>query len=155
MKQSSSSPLPGLEDHLGYWLRFVSNHVSTAFARALEDVHFTVAEWVALRQLYDHPDITAAELAERLGMTRGAVSKVLDKLESKHMVERLTRPEDKRSHVLSLTVTGRQTLPELAEIADRNDMRYFDCLSLSERTTLSQLLQNVAQKHKWHELPVD
>ena len=42
-----------LETHLGYWLRFVSNHVSHAFSLKLQARDVTVAEWVVLRELFD------------------------------------------------------------------------------------------------------
>lgn len=149
------SSLPGLEVHLGYWLRHVSNHVSGSFATALQARHYTVAEWVALRQLYDHPTIASSALAELLGMTRGAISKVLDKLEAKGVIERVTRPEDKRSQRLVLTPEGRRILPELAMLADMNDACYFDCLEARERTQLRNLLQKLARIHQWTDIPVD
>ena len=34
-----------LDAHLGYWLRFVSNHVSQTFASRLQGKGVTVAEW--------------------------------------------------------------------------------------------------------------
>ncbi len=49
----SKSPVPPLSAHLGYWLRFVSNHVSYAFARKLANKDVTAAEWVVLHELYD------------------------------------------------------------------------------------------------------
>jgi hypothetical protein len=39
-----------LESHLGYWLRYVSNHVSHAFALKLAALEVTAAEWVVLRE---------------------------------------------------------------------------------------------------------
>ena len=45
--------LSPLESHLGYWLRYVSNHVSHAFALKVAARGVTVAEWVVLRELYD------------------------------------------------------------------------------------------------------
>lgn len=45
-----------LESHLGYWLRFVSNHVSSRFENVLADHDISVAEWVAMRSLYDRTD---------------------------------------------------------------------------------------------------
>ena len=39
-----------LEDHAGYWLRFVSNHVSHAFMQKVEAKGVTVAEWARLRR---------------------------------------------------------------------------------------------------------
>jgi DNA-binding MarR family transcriptional regulator len=155
MMEDSYGTLSGLDDHLGYWLRHVSNHVCGSFARSLEGRQFTVAEWVALRQLYDHSGITSADLSELLGVTRGAVSKILDKLDTKDMVERVVRQDDKRSHTLSLTPKGQRILPELAEIADDNDQQFFNCLSADERTTLKTLLQNVARFHQWGDVPID
>ena len=64
--------LSSLELHLGYWLRYVSNHVSHAFALKLAAAEVTAAEWVVLRELYDFSESAPSALAERLGMTRGA-----------------------------------------------------------------------------------
>lgn len=149
------SSLPGLEAHVGYWLRLASNHVSGSFARSLQARRVTVAEWVALRQIYDHPNIASSALAELLGMTRGAISKILDKLEAKGLIERVTRPEDKRSQRLVLTPHGRHLLPELAALADKNDACYFDCLDARERAQLRNLLKKLARIHQWTDVPVD
>ena len=140
---------------MGYWLRHVSNHISGSFAGALHARHFTVAEWVALRRLYDSPDLTSAELAALLGMTRGAISKVLDKLDAKDLIERVTRPEDKRSQRLSLTPEGRRILPELAALADKNDAYFFACLNARDQAQLRNLLQKLARAHQWNDVPVD
>lgn len=147
--------LPDLEAHLGYWLRFVSNQVSSEFARALYARQFSVAEWVALRRLYGHSDLTATELAEQLGMTRGAISKILVKLESKGIMVRRTKPEDSRSHSLVLTPEGQRVLPELVAIAEQNEARFFDCLEPDERAQLESLLKKLVQIHQWKEAPVD
>ena len=64
-----------LESHLGYWLRYVSNQVSHAFAPKVQARGVTVAEWVVLRERYDK-EVRPSALAERLGMTRGAISKL-------------------------------------------------------------------------------
>ena len=155
MNDDSCQSFSNLEEHLGYWLRYVSNHVSDSFANALQARHFTVAEWVALRRLYDHPDIASAELADLLGMTRGAISKILDKLEAKGLIERVTRAEDKRSQSLFLTPQGHGILPELAQIADENDAYFFDCLESQEQTQLRRLLLKLVQKHQWQDVPID
>src|SRR5450755_2108887 len=119
-----------LELHLGYWLRRVSNHVSGAFARALQTRHTSVAEWVVLCHVQERPGITPGELAEALDLTRGAVSKVIDKLEAKNWITGSTKPEDNRVRLFSLTRRGNHVLPELAEIADHNDQTFFDVLEV-------------------------
>ena len=41
-----------LTQHIGYWMRFVSNHVSHAFMLKVEAQGVTVAEWAAMRQMF-------------------------------------------------------------------------------------------------------
>jgi DNA-binding MarR family transcriptional regulator len=118
------------------------------YAKALQARHYTVAARVALRQLYDHPDIASSALAELLGMTRGAITKVLDELEAKGLLVRVTRPEDRRSQRLTLIPQGRHILPELAALADQNDTRYFACLDAREQAQLKSLLHKLAQVHQ-------
>ena len=76
-----------LKEHVGFWLRFVSNHVSHAFARKLLDSGVTVAEWVVLREMYGEEEMSSSDLAERIGMTRGAISKLVDRLVGKALVD--------------------------------------------------------------------
>jgi len=40
----------------------------------------TVAEWVVMREMYDDEETSPSLLAERIGMTRGGVSKLVDRL---------------------------------------------------------------------------
>jgi DNA-binding MarR family transcriptional regulator len=148
-------PAASLEAHLGYWLRLVSNEVSSAFARALQERQVSVAEWVALNQLTGRAGVTPAALAAAMGMTRGAVSKVLDKLESKKLITRTTSPLDSRVHLLSPTAQARRILPGLTEIADSNDRRFFTALAPNEQASLRQLLRRLADAHGITRIPVD
>lgn len=146
---------PSLEAHLGYWLRLVSNEVSGAFQRALEERHhISVAEWVALNQLASGADLTPARLATAMGMTRGAVSKVLDKLESKKFIVRTTSSADNRVQELSLTAHARRALPSLTGIANGNDEHFFGVLSPEESSTLSALLRKLAAAHHIARIPI-
>lgn len=147
--------ISGLESHLGYWLRRVSNAVSGAFSRALQEKQTSVAEWVVLRELHERGEAAPGELAELLGLTRGAISKIIDKLESKEWVQTDSKEGDNRYRLLSLTRAGRRSLPALAEIADRNDSAYFDCLSAKEKLVLRQLLTKLAEHNRIHDVPTE
>ncbi len=144
-----------LESHLGYWLRRVSNAVSGSFARALQDKQTSVAEWVLLSELHKRGQTAPGELADSLGFTRGAVSKIVDKLDAKGWVQTEAKEGDSRFRLLSLTRAGRRSLPILAEIADQNDARYFDCLSASQKSTLRQLLAKLADHNRIHDVPTE
>lgn len=148
-------PAPDIESHLGYWLRRVSNHVSGGFARALEAQHVSVAEWVVLCRVSAQPGITPGEIAETLELTRGAVSKIIDKLAAKSWITRSTKREDSRVQLLSLTRSGTRILPQLARIADENDRVFFEALDLAERATLRRLLGKLAEFHRMKSVPTD
>jgi DNA-binding MarR family transcriptional regulator len=148
-------PLPQLESHLGYWLRRVSNAVSGAFARALQEKQTSVAEWVVLRELFERGQTAPGELADCLGLTRGAMSKIVDKLDAKGWIQMDAKEGDGRFRLLSLTRAGRGSLPVLAEIADQNDARYFDCLSAKEKIVLRKLLMKLADHNRIHDVPTE
>lgn len=154
-KDGIARSIPDLESHLGYWLRRVSNAVSGAFARALEKKQASVAEWVLLRELHKRGQAAPGDLADYLGMTRGAVSKIVDKLEAKGWVQTGEKEGDSRYRLLSLTRSGQRNLPLLAEIADRNDKAYFDCLSAEERSALRQLLMKLSEHNHIQDLPTE
>lgn len=154
MGTSRSSPST-LDTHLGYWMRRVSNAVSGAFVRALQTEDVSAAEWVAARLLLGETRRSPGDLAALTGMTRGAVSKVLDKLEAKGLVTRTDNPEDSRAQWLSLTRRGERLVPKLAALADRNDGDFFGCLTARERVELRRLLEKLANAHGLHGVPVD
>src|SRR5271155_5872941 len=146
---------PKLESHLGYWLRRVSNAVSGSFSRALNEKQTSVAEWVLLREVHDREQASPGELADSLGLTRGAVSKIVDKLDAKGWVQTNAKEGDSRFRLLSLTRAGRRSLPVLAEIADQNDARYFDCLNAREKRVLRDLLIKLAYHNRINNVPTE
>jgi len=153
MARSTSSS--ELSSHLGFWLRYVSNHVSSAFARKVEAHGVTVAEWVLMRQLLDVSAAAPSRLAERMGMTRGAISKLSERLLVKGFVKRTEDPSDGRAHALSLTPAGRSLVPKLAALADTNDSEFFDHLTKKERADLLRILQGIVEKRDLTRIPVD
>jgi DNA-binding MarR family transcriptional regulator len=144
-----------LHRHLGYWLRLVSNQVSGGFARALQDRGLSVAEWVALNQVGVGSDVSPAAIAAATGMTRGAISKVLDKLEQRKWLARTVSEQDHRVQLLTLTRAARRVLPELTRIADGNDAHFFAALDAAEQSVLRDLLQKVAASRQINTVPVD
>ena len=143
-----------LTSHLGYWLRYVSNHVSHAFARKLEDRGVTVAEWVMMRELYNLEAIAPSRLSENLGMTRGAITKLADRLIAKTFVTRDTNPADARAQTLALTSAGRDLVPELSALADRNDAEFFSHLTPDERRSLEHVLRNIVARRGLTSIPL-
>ncbi|HEX4370609.1 MAG TPA: MarR family transcriptional regulator [Rhizomicrobium sp.] len=153
---TAAIPPSELTDHVGYWLRQVSNHVSQAFARKVEAHGVTVAEWVLMRQLLGEDRLPPSQIAERMGMTRGAVTKLADRLITKSLLVREADPEDGRAQTLALTPKGRKLVPKLAALADANDAEFFDLhLTKSDRAALLRILRRIAETRALKSPPID
>jgi len=141
-----SSDVPELAAHLGYWLRLVSNHVSHAFARKLATKDVTVAEWALMRVLYGREPTPPSRLADDMGLTRGAVSKLADRLVVKALIAREPSSVDGRAHTLALTGKGTLFVPELAALADQNEAECFAQMPGEDRQTLARILKDAVAR---------
>lgn len=145
----------GLEDHLGFWLRAVSNHVSQAFARKVAEEGVSVAEWALMRVLYGAEPMAPSAAAQKMGMTRGAITKLADRLTAKGLVRRAPSPADGRGQILALTRKGLALLPDLAGLADRNERECFGHLADETRETLRRTLRDLARQLDLTAIPID
>lgn len=144
-----------LEDHLGYWLRFVSNYVSSSFQRRLAEKGVTVAEWVALRSLQEKSPCSLSQLVEEMGMDKGRVSRLVDRLHKRGFAHRKISRDDRRSVEIVITAAGQDLLPVLAGEADENDHQFFGHLSQKEARNLKVFLKNVVERHELKTKPID
>lgn len=158
MKTKRISPL---KKHIGFWMRLVSNNVSQSFARKLDSSGVTVAEWVVLREMSEcektmnEEPMAPSQVSELTGLTRGAVSKLIDRLVQKKLVSREASKTDRRFQDVILTNLARQLLPSLAGLADKNDDEYFSVLTKDERKTLLSLLIKTAEQNGLNKPPVE
>jgi DNA-binding MarR family transcriptional regulator len=152
----NKNTMSDLHSHLGYWMRMVSNRVSLAFAQKLEGKGVTVAEWVVLREMYSRNDTTSpSAIADLTGLTRGAVSKLIDRLLRKKLVHRREAIDDRRFQEIELSNKARLLLPQLAGLADENDEEFFSALSEKERAGLDRTLKKLAQFHQIKKVPIE
>ena len=145
-----------LNQHIGYQLRVVSNAVSQAFAKSLSQHDVTVAEWVILREMFSNQETTSpSQVAELTGLTRGAVSKLIERLLNKKLVSREEASNDRRYQEIRLTPIALKLVPKLALIADQNDNLFFSILTTSEKKQLTQLLKKLAKNHQLNTHPIE
>lgn len=148
-----ATEISGLENHVGYWLRFVSNHVSESFRARLKKHDVTVSEWVALRTLYNHPSCALNVLAKEMGIDAGVTSRLVERLIRKKWVTRKISSEDRRFVTLELTSGGRTLVPRLAKEADQNDEFFFRHLSKVDRERLIAIMKVLIKSNELKEKP--
>ena len=69
---------------------------------------YTSVEVHTLKHIADHHGITVTELARDYGKTKGAVSQILKKVESKGLIYREVDPENDNRYHLFLTEKGKE-----------------------------------------------
>jgi len=145
-----------VEKFIGGWLRVVSNAVSQSFARQLRSSDVTIAEFVLLRILL-HSDeaLSPGELSRNTGLSKGAVSKLLDRAVRHGLVLRCESSEDRRYQEVRLTRKGSSLVRRLEKLAQSNDDDFFSCLTKTERASLVRILKKVSANHEMPTMPTD
>jgi DNA-binding MarR family transcriptional regulator len=95
-------------DEMRVWFRFLRLHqrVSLAMSSRLKQIGLSVPQFDLLSTLSEREGITQSELAERLYVTKGNVSGLVDRLLEAGLVERRPIANDRRSYALHLTEKG-------------------------------------------------
>jgi DNA-binding MarR family transcriptional regulator len=88
-------------------------------------------------------------------MTKGAVTKIIDRLVAKRLVARALDPEDGRVQRVALTRAGRALVPALAALADENETHFLGHLSVKDRRALIDLLREIVDRHGLTRIPTD
>jgi DNA-binding MarR family transcriptional regulator len=94
---------------LRVWFRFVRLHrrAASAIAAELRPLGLSIPQFDLLSTLTEREGLSQQELAQRLYVTKGNVSGLLDRMVDAGLVERRSTPDDRRSNALYLTPKGR------------------------------------------------
>ncbi len=88
--------------------------------------------------------LTPGELGERTMVTSGTVSKRLDRLEARGLVERRASEDDGRSRRVHLTPAGRRLIDRAMTAHTANEARLLAALPARDREALARLLARLA-----------
>ncbi len=96
-------------DLLRVWLRFIriNQRLYGAMASRLKTVGLSIPQFDLISTLSESEGLSQQDLAERLYVTKGNVSGLVDRLVTGGLVERRALANDRRSHALYLTEHGR------------------------------------------------
>lgn len=92
--------------------RKVKHYAQVAFAENQFDI--TVDQWIALKNIYENADLSNKDLAELCGKDQPTLTRIIDLLIKKGLVERNAHPNDRRSLLLKITAEGTKKIKEIA-----------------------------------------
>jgi DNA-binding MarR family transcriptional regulator len=99
---------------LGYLLRRVNKLSVARVEAAFEGNDITFTQWVVLALVSHDIATTCTELSRNMDHDKGALTRVIDQLEERGLVERRRDTDDRRVSQLTVTEKGRAVVTDLA-----------------------------------------
>jgi DNA-binding MarR family transcriptional regulator len=132
------------EAELRLWLRLltcttlIEGEVRSRLRSAFD---VTLPRFDLMAQLDKAPNgMTLGELSQRMMVSNGNVTGLVERLSEQGLIERRPSPSDRRAQIVSLTGEGRRTFRAMARTHEGWIAEIFDDLSPSEIETLMKLL---------------
>jgi DNA-binding MarR family transcriptional regulator len=130
-------------ESVGYLMRRVIALISQGVEREFEPKGLTNAQWMPLLKLYMGHASTVAELARGCDLDAGSMTRLLDRLEAKQLVNRTRSVDDRRVVNLELTDAGQAAAKEIPEVLCRVQNAYLAGFSADEWQTLKGFLRRM------------
>ena len=127
----------------GYLFRRMQQIAVAIFMEECRDFDLTPVQYAALVAIQTHPGIDATRLSAVIAFDRSTLGSVIERLESKQLIERAPSPVDKRVKLLSITKSGAALLRDIVPSVDRAQARMLQPLKLADRKTLMTLLSQL------------
>lgn len=130
-----------LTDLPGHHIRRLQQIAVAIFLQESADSGITPVQYAALQTVANQPDIDQRTLAATAGLDTSTLGSVIDRLESRGLIERRLSPADRRVRLLRLTPEGTDTLKALIPAMKRAQKKILQPLPPQEQQTFMRMLK--------------
>ena len=134
-----------LPDLLGYQIRTLQLAVFQSFERFLGELEITPTQFGALVVVDSNPGLKQAQLARAIQLDRSTVVSLVDRLQSRKLIERKRLNADRRSNALVLTKKGKRLLGQALVRVQKHEANLVKDLDKNERNAMKQYLQQIQE----------
>lgn len=132
-----------IDESIGFIISRTHRKLSNYLTRKFKPYDITPEQWGVLNRLWDKDGISQKEISEITIKDQTTLTRILDKLEWKGLIERQTSPDDRRSFLIFLTEAGRSLKDKLVPIAGEALDEALQGLSEEEIKQLKVLLNKI------------
>lgn len=118
--------------------RGIQAKFSRLYANILDKVNLTLPQYVLLNQLHLSGTISMTEASKRLNITKPAITNLVDKLEAKKLLKRLTHPKDRRIILLAIQSKGEKIVSEIHRYSLQMLLSAYDQFDTTEQDAISR-----------------
>ncbi|MEI2418051.1 MarR family transcriptional regulator [Orrella sp. JC864] len=131
------------EESIGLLVKQVYQSITRMVDREMAPLDLTAMQWRPLLLIAKRQAETPAELARLAGVDTGAITRTLDRLESKGLLRRVRCQEDRRVVRLEITEAGLATCAQIPPVLARALDPHLRGFTVQEAETLSGLLRRM------------
>ncbi len=134
------------EESVGYLMKRIMVSVVAEADKRLDEHDLTSAQWGPLMRLKNVGASTVVDLARWVNVDAGSMTRLLDRLEKKHLCKRVRSTEDRRVVLVELTPEGEAAIAEvpavLAEVLNAHLAGFSKSEWLALKIYLNRMLEN-------------
>jgi DNA-binding MarR family transcriptional regulator len=135
-----------LENFFPYQLSVSSNKISSFFTDIYQDKFaLSITQWRIMAVLGEFPDSSADEVSNKTQIEKSILSRAINKLLQRKLIQRTFSAEDKRRSILTLTNTGHEVYDEIVPLSYEYEKTLLTCFSEQEKRQFHLLLERLYQ----------
>lgn len=147
---ATKRPPEALQDLPGYSIRRLQQIAVGIFLDETAEHGVTPVQFALLFTAAREAGLDQRTCAVRIGLDTSTIGTVVDRLETRGLIERRVSPDDKRVRLLVVTPAGAQLLDELMPGMQRAQDRMLAPLTKTERATfMAMLARLIAANQAW------
>lgn len=144
-----------VEDYLPALLAQASRLISHEFHRVVLAHGITVSDWRVLASLAGGRPVSIGGLARTSVTKQPTVTRMLDRLEAKGDVERLSHAKDRRVTLVRITAQGQATVARLMELAKEHERQVMEPFGLTQGDQLKAMLRRMIEQRRGAEMTAE
>lgn len=130
-----------IEKSIGFLLAKAHQRGVAMFMEGIGKYDLTPPQFGVMAFLWQQDGQTQSELTEKTQIDRTTMGGLIDRLARSGLVERRPHPQDRRAHLIFLTVYGKELETELTNIANQTLERFTAGLSDNDKLHLARMLE--------------
>jgi DNA-binding MarR family transcriptional regulator len=129
----------------GYIIERTAKRLKRAFQHTLASLEadITVDQWVVLDLVQKQPGMSQQDICERSAKDRPTVTRIIDKLEAKMLLERKANAGDRRKFGIYPTREGSEKVKELMPKVEEFRLAHFDGLDDKDVQALLRIMDKI------------
>jgi len=122
--------------------------IEEVLRKDMQQFHINLTEFAVLELLYHKGEQPIQRIGEKILITSGSITYVVDKLQQKGYVQRVSCPTDRRVTFTDLTDSGRAFIEEIFPIHEQLVNEIFATVSEEELQAVIETLKKVGKNAK-------